>query len=197
MTEDHPKCVHGVAYKITEAEFDYMYKTEGDGRLGGYQLYTVKLRSYEGEEIEAITLHIPYWVAPSRRDFAPSTRYRDLIVSGCEKEQLDATYTAWVAKHAFVDLDDFAKNYPGWFRFAKAYRMMMLPFATLLWWPTLLKFPHTPYTTRTMRRIIFFPFDVIFLIGTRVSQRFADACLMLFAPQELKRLFCSSHLNKM
>lgn len=197
MTPDHPRCVHGVAYQVTAQQVDQMFQSEGDGRIGGYRLVNVKLRTYDGEELEAVTLHISHWMAPSRRCYAPSKRYRDIIVTGCEKEGINADYTAWIAKKAYVDLEVFKKEHPGWFKFAMFYNLMLTPFRKLVWMPSLLYLPYTPYTTRTMRRVIFFPLDLFFLVGTRTAQRISDVFVLLFAPKELKELFCSTHLSKM
>jgi hypothetical protein len=95
MTDNHPREVHGVAYKITAADWDEVYKTEGDGRIGGYKPVEVHVTCRAtNEKIRAVTLSVPQRY--NDRERPASKRYMTLIIEGGEAAGFDEKYLTWL-----------------------------------------------------------------------------------------------------
>jgi hypothetical protein len=85
--------VHGIIYKITMTEFDYLLSTEGSS----YNTVAVDIETYDGRVITAYSL-----VVPQSSNFilktldVPSKRYINLIRSGAKHHQLHPKYIEYL-----------------------------------------------------------------------------------------------------
>lgn len=85
--------VHGIAYKITTKEFDYLLSTEGSS----YTTIAVDIQAYDGRVITAYTLVVPQSSTFILKTFdVPSKRYMNLIRSGAKYHQLHPSYIEYL-----------------------------------------------------------------------------------------------------
>ena len=127
--------VHGVAFRISEAEFRRVLATEGgegyhDGSVRGYRVSTVRAIDYDGAELEVRTLtSLPgdsRGIQSARN--CPSQRYQGLVVSGAREVGLDTEYVAWLEGQRIYSTDGF-----GWRqKFARIAMLLLLGLPMLL-----------------------------------------------------------------
>jgi hypothetical protein len=117
--EDYPKeagrdlrpDVHGVAFKITESEFQRVLATEGgsgwnDGSCGGYRVSEVEALDYEGNTMSVLTLtNLPRDNIRGLEAFknCPSQRYKNLVVNGARSSGVDSAYVNWLEEQQVYD----------------------------------------------------------------------------------------------
>jgi hypothetical protein len=85
--------VHGIIYKITTTEFDYLLSTEGSS----YNTISVDIQTYDGRVITAYTLVVPQSSTFILKTLdVPSNRYINLIRSGAKYHQLHPRYIEYL-----------------------------------------------------------------------------------------------------
>eukprot|EP01122_Echinamoeba_exundans_P000053 TRINITY_DN1003_c0_g1_i2.p1 TRINITY_DN1003_c0_g1~~TRINITY_DN1003_c0_g1_i2.p1 ORF type:complete len:267 (-),score=47.26 TRINITY_DN1003_c0_g1_i2:583-1383(-) len=195
MTEDHPKCVHGVAYKITEEQLDQVYRTEGDGRPGGYKIVPVKVKCYGNSELlDAVTLHVAYDEISWHKDYAPSKRYMNLILTGCEQEGIHPDYIAWLKKHSFLDRAELKKEAPVIFYMSFAFLATMAPIFLFIIVPSF-ALSSIKATTRRFRRIVLYPADLTWRVAGVLFWWAHDLVVSSIGSPKIQQLLMSSHQN--
>jgi hypothetical protein len=92
----HKRSVHGVAHRMTNAEWNYYKESEGAAGQSdqGYGVISVRLEAYDGRALEAYTLQTqPKTLARLRgKDAMPSKRYLNLLRKGANEFALDQEY---------------------------------------------------------------------------------------------------------
>lgn len=191
MTSDHPRCVHGVAYKITEEQLDQVYRTEGDGRPGGYRCVDVKVKTYDGQVIPAITLHVNCNDAPSKKDYPSSKRYMGLILTGCAQEGIQADYVDWLKKRRALDRSALQKDHPTLYRISWVFLILMAPFFFFIILPSF-ALAKVPFTSRKFRRAVLWPLDMILHAFSKVFWFAHDRVVAALGDKEAQELLCAS-----
>ena len=93
--------LHGVAHKMTKADFQRLRQSEGGGGVSpkGYVPVLIKATLYDGRTIDAFLLQGQGSVVEPGRFFLPSTRYLTLLREGAVAYRVDENYVNWLNAH--------------------------------------------------------------------------------------------------
>jgi hypothetical protein len=174
---------------------DQVYRTEGDGRPGGYKIVPVKVKVYgNSETLDAVTLHVAHDEISWHKDYAPSKRYMNLILTGCEQEGINLDYVAWLKKHSFLDRSELKKESPIIFYMSFIFLACMAPVFLFVIVPSF-ALSGVKGTSRPFRRTVLYPADLTFRVAGFVFWWAHDLVVSSIGSTKTQQLLMSTHQN--